>query len=204
MSAINDFFGTCDRHQRRILCYIPRILRNEIRTGIEGNMGYERLHMLRRVTSRSNYFNVMFRIVFWDVLPCKIIVDRRFRGAYCLHHHPWWWRKYVPLKRRSTIILDVSTSQKTILNIILAAVRTWNLTYFNVRWHFHTSACDTRISHELHSYAISVCYTQLCYWWYDSTYIDRRYFGSSFKILLVKCSSIATSTCQAAWNACRQ
>jgi hypothetical protein len=27
-----------------------------------------------------------FRIVFWDVLPCKIIVDRRFRGAYCLHH----------------------------------------------------------------------------------------------------------------------
>jgi hypothetical protein len=25
------------------------------------------------------------RIVFWDVLPCKMIVDRRFRGAYCLH-----------------------------------------------------------------------------------------------------------------------
>jgi hypothetical protein len=33
----------------------------------------------------------MFRIVFWDVLPCKIIVNRRFRGA----------------------------SQKTILNIIV-------------------------------------------------------------------------------------
>jgi hypothetical protein len=27
-----------------------------------------------------------FRIVFWDVLPCKIIVDRRFRGTCCLHH----------------------------------------------------------------------------------------------------------------------
>jgi hypothetical protein len=27
-----------------------------------------------------------FRLVFWDVLPCKIIVDRRFRGMYCLHH----------------------------------------------------------------------------------------------------------------------
>jgi hypothetical protein len=26
----------------------------------------------------------MFRIVFWDVLPCKIIVDRRFRGAYTI------------------------------------------------------------------------------------------------------------------------
>jgi hypothetical protein len=45
----------------------------------------------------------LFRIVFWDVLPGKMIVDRRFRGAYCLHHQG---------------------SQKTILNIILAAVRT--------------------------------------------------------------------------------
>jgi hypothetical protein len=29
---------------------------------------------------------MMFRIVFWDVLPCKMIVDRRFSGAYCLQH----------------------------------------------------------------------------------------------------------------------
>jgi hypothetical protein len=43
--------------------------------------------------------------------------------------HPWWWRQYVPLKRRSTIILRGSTSQKTFLNVILAAVRTWNLLY---------------------------------------------------------------------------
>jgi hypothetical protein len=28
----------------------------------------------------------MFRVVFWDILPCKMIVDRRFRGVYCLHH----------------------------------------------------------------------------------------------------------------------
>jgi hypothetical protein len=51
--------------------------------------------------------SMMFRIVFWDVLPCKMIVD-----------HPWWWRQYAPLKRRSTIILHDSTSQKTILNIM--------------------------------------------------------------------------------------
>jgi hypothetical protein len=50
----------------------------------------------------------MFRIVFWDVLPCKIIVGRRFRGAYCLHHrsvdnfytavHPrrQFWTSYSP------------------------------------------------------------------------------------------------------------
>jgi hypothetical protein len=28
----------------------------------------------------------MFRAVFWVILPCKMIVDRRFRGAYSLHH----------------------------------------------------------------------------------------------------------------------
>jgi hypothetical protein len=27
-----------------------------------------------------------FKIIFWDVLPCKIIVDRRFRGTFCLHN----------------------------------------------------------------------------------------------------------------------
>jgi hypothetical protein len=26
------------------------------------------------------------QIVFWDILPCKMIVDRRYRGSYCLHH----------------------------------------------------------------------------------------------------------------------
>jgi hypothetical protein len=26
-------------------------------------------------------------IAFWDMAPCSLIkVDRRFRGAYCLHH----------------------------------------------------------------------------------------------------------------------
>jgi hypothetical protein len=62
-----------------------------------------------------------FRFVFWDVLPFKIIVDRHFKGTCCLHHRgdelsPWWWRQHVPLKRRLTIILYGSTSQKTNLN----------------------------------------------------------------------------------------
>jgi hypothetical protein len=30
--------------------------------------------------------SMMFRAVFWVVLPCKKIVDRRFRGTCCLHH----------------------------------------------------------------------------------------------------------------------
>jgi hypothetical protein len=49
---------------------------------------------------------LMFRFVFWDVLSCKIIVDRRFRGTCCLHHRPddgrstyLWnigWQQYIP------------------------------------------------------------------------------------------------------------
>jgi hypothetical protein len=30
--------------------------------------------------------NMKFRIVFWNILPCKVIFDRRFRGT-CSHHH---------------------------------------------------------------------------------------------------------------------
>jgi hypothetical protein len=72
------------------------------------------------------YFNVRFQVltaesmkfrtVFWDVLPCKIIV----------YIHPWWWRQHVPLKRRSTIVLHGSTSQNTILNIIELSRKTQN------------------------------------------------------------------------------
>jgi hypothetical protein len=71
----------------------------------------------------------MFRAVFWVVLPCKMIVDRRFRGAYCLHHQGWIHSTGEP----AFSLVEISsshggTTQKTALNIILAAVRTWNLT----------------------------------------------------------------------------
>jgi hypothetical protein len=47
---------------------------------------------------------MMFRIVFWDVLPCKIIVDRRFRVVYCLHH-------------QSSLMMDaVRTSETSVEN----------------------------------------------------------------------------------------
>jgi hypothetical protein len=49
---------------------------------------------------------MMFRAVFWVILPCKMIFDRRLRGAYCRHN----------LKRRSAIILHGSITQKTTLN----------------------------------------------------------------------------------------
>jgi hypothetical protein len=34
----------------------------------------------------NEYIDGMFRAVFWVILPCKMFVDQRFRGAYCLHH----------------------------------------------------------------------------------------------------------------------
>jgi hypothetical protein len=44
---------------------------------------YETHHYARfQVLTASS---MKFR-VFWYVLPCEIIVDRRFRGACCLHH----------------------------------------------------------------------------------------------------------------------
>jgi hypothetical protein len=52
---------------------------------------YKLLHVRFQVLTAAS---MMFRTVFWDILPCKMIVDRRFRGAYCLlmmykllHHH---------------------------------------------------------------------------------------------------------------------
>jgi hypothetical protein len=44
------------------------------------------IQQLREI-NRGHHSGTMFRVVFWDILPCKMIVDRRFRGAYCLHHH---------------------------------------------------------------------------------------------------------------------
>jgi hypothetical protein len=49
---------------------------------------YPRGHVL--LLRLPNSLIVMFRVVFWVILPCKMIVDRRFRGAYCLHHQGWW------------------------------------------------------------------------------------------------------------------
>jgi hypothetical protein len=71
---------------------------------------------LRRRSAAAWLLGSRFRIppVAWMFVSCDV---------------PRWWKQYAPLKRRSTIILHGSTSQKTILNIILDALRTWNLTF---------------------------------------------------------------------------
>jgi hypothetical protein len=100
------------------------------------------LHTRRRENLKSlksclcqDTFNASKFRVCWDIAPCSHVeVYRRFRGAYCLHYQgdssPWWWRQYASLKRRSTSTwyTALHSSQKT-LNFILAAVRTYNLTF---------------------------------------------------------------------------
>jgi hypothetical protein len=73
-----------------------------------------------------------FRIVFWDVLPCKIISTdvSEVRAASIIRGHS---SLMMEAARTSETSVDNyftrgSTSQKTILNFILAAVRTLNLT----------------------------------------------------------------------------
>jgi hypothetical protein len=66
-----------------IIFYILCVLRAEIFLGRRShNEDINNFVRFQVLTAAS----MMFRIVFLDVLPCKMIVDRRFRGAYCLHH----------------------------------------------------------------------------------------------------------------------
>jgi hypothetical protein len=62
--------------------------------------------------------NLKFRIVFWDV-------DRRFRGMCSLHHHSSLMIEAAQISETSVDnYFTWKYFQKTILNFILAAVRT--------------------------------------------------------------------------------
>jgi hypothetical protein len=55
--------------------------------------------------------SMKFRIVFWDVLPCKIIVYRRLRGTYCLHHQGWWSLMMEAVRTSETSVDNYFTRQ---------------------------------------------------------------------------------------------
>jgi hypothetical protein len=38
-------------------------------------------------------WSIMFRVLFWDILPCKMIVDRRFSETLVNNHFTW---QYIP------------------------------------------------------------------------------------------------------------
>jgi hypothetical protein len=78
--------------------------------------------------------------VFWDVAPCGLVdIDRRFRGAYCLHHHHHLDNagQLPPLKRRSVFTRQHDTISQKTASLILVAMRTRNLTqstHFHILW----------------------------------------------------------------------
>jgi hypothetical protein len=78
-----------------------------------------------------------FRIVFCDVLPCKIIVDRRFRDAYCLHHQGWCWRIENKMRSLSEDVCHVQVSNRDPVNTIRR--RGWLDRYLIKMW---TTVCD--------------------------------------------------------------
>jgi hypothetical protein len=60
---------------------------------------------------------------------CYLILNVK---SYHVASSLWWWRQYAPMKRRyASTSLKGAISQKTII-VILAAVRTWNLTSPNM------------------------------------------------------------------------
>jgi hypothetical protein len=61
---------------------------------------------------------------FWDLALCSLVVDRRFRGAYCLYHQDDDSLQFALLKRQSiSMRLHSAISQKAVL-FTFAAVRT--------------------------------------------------------------------------------
>jgi hypothetical protein len=81
-----------------------------------------------------------FRFVFWDVLPCKIIVDWRFRGTFYLHHQfddggislmmeaartsdtsvdNYFTRQYIPEDKSELYLFRTSKGSLTCHNIFL-------------------------------------------------------------------------------------
>jgi hypothetical protein len=76
--------------------------------------------------------SMKFTIVFWDVLPSKIIVDRRFRGTCCLH--PWWWMPVHPRRQFWTSISNLiynifwECHEPSIYLILQAMCSLWRMT----------------------------------------------------------------------------
>jgi hypothetical protein len=88
--------------------------------------------------------SMKFRIVFWDVLPCKIIVDRRFRGTCWIHHHDegspnsetsvdnYFTRQYIPednSELQTHILFHKTGALRTVSDVLL-----WESEFF-IKFH---------------------------------------------------------------------
>jgi hypothetical protein len=56
---------------------------SEVRSAVVNHCDH---HLLALCTYRNSRNETKRQIIHTMILPCKIIIDRRFRGAYCLHH----------------------------------------------------------------------------------------------------------------------
>jgi hypothetical protein len=66
---------------------------------------------------------------FWDKAPCSLEVDRRFRGAYCLHQGDEFVARLIALMTEEVRTSETSAHFNVLhgaisQNFILAAVRT--------------------------------------------------------------------------------
>jgi hypothetical protein len=85
---------------------------------------------------------MMFRVVFWDILPCKMIVDRRFRGAYCLHH-------------QGSLIPDIpedNSERDSLLPTFLS--QTWRSAFLKTQPHIQWENEEKRTEREVNIHAI--------------------------------------------------
>jgi hypothetical protein len=73
----------------------------------------------------------------WGIQDCEISSSH---GG-----DPWWWRQYVPLKRRSTINLHGSTTQKTALNMNTGLInRSERIIIIHSSYLLHIAAIKTK------------------------------------------------------------
>jgi hypothetical protein len=88
-------------------------------------------------------------VVFWDVAPCSLGVDRRFRGAYCLHHQVGvggstrLLRLHDAISQKTLVFILPAVELETslVLNVILASHKRLGIrTVGVVRTHCHVLA----------------------------------------------------------------
>jgi hypothetical protein len=78
----NPFSRSCPSAPLLVTCVSVRFMSVFLR--MELDLISQENDLLPAEQLRFDYRKInvlMFRAVFWDILPCKIIVDRRFRGA---------------------------------------------------------------------------------------------------------------------------
>jgi hypothetical protein len=125
----------CQSRQRQnsISIFLHRSNRTLVQSSVTGT-GYHTTNRPYTDRTRSWATSIHFRslqrfswtfvlmkfTVFWDVVPCSH------------DSSPWWWRQCTPLKRPSTSMWLQGRYIAKALNVILAAVSTWNLNHINV------------------------------------------------------------------------